>query len=594
MIINISPDFPVTTISNSVNITPKKRNVITARTRAGKTTLVCYLAVSYALENPESLVLIIGPNLTSFCEDVLDKFEGVDQLAKYTDLVEINSLRERRSFETILKHLLGVERDQPLVTVVNADHTYVKKVLDLVRVTNKDVVVFLDEAHKAGPKTYDALKDTLRPLEHVSLIETTATFRSNLLTMPMAEVHVLISRAGKYVDPTAAKLIPVDRDTNNKCVNMREPYLDNLYLDNLYSFWETESQSLSLVSGNARIGFHKMCHDRILDMALEEGIKVAIITINNRKARYVGSDDPSVTHEITHTGTQKPIRAASAIIAAVYPKGYNHIVVVGHKMVEMGQTIGCSELPLDLHILFVSKSRPKAHNIAQWIRTGGNGVGAQSIICPREIWEDYQQYVQVNEDLALKFSGLSPEQQVKVAEEEFLELEHKSMTVENGDFSVTSVFNKEKADKLPTITWYFETECPDDYRELFNYVEDGPKRETRDLRVYINQLVAKKVEEEDFVNPVKNTIRTLAGDINTTKNGRGGNDVQVYVNADPTAESLQSWQRNITVWFRPEDEKMCIRVRPNLEPQIGKTHDYWGKERVFVKEIYEDKLVLQN
>ena len=216
MIINISPDFPVTTISNSVNITPKKRNVITARTRAGKTTLVCYLAVSYALENPESLVLIIGPNLTSFCEDVLDKFEGVDQLAKYTDLVEINSLRERRSFETILKHLLGVERDQPLVTVVNADHTYVKKVLDLVRVTNKDVVVFLDEAHKAGPKTYDALKDTLRPLEHVSLIETTATFRSNLLTMPMAEVHVLISRAGKYVDPTAAKLIPVDRDTNNK------------------------------------------------------------------------------------------------------------------------------------------------------------------------------------------------------------------------------------------------------------------------------------------------------------------------------------------------------------------------------------------
>ena len=85
-------------------------------------------------------------------------------------------------------------------------------------------------------------------------------------------------------------------------------------------------------------------------------------------------------------------------------------------------------------------------------------------------------------------------------------------------------------------------------------------------------------------------IRTCSGDINTRKR-QGGNDIQVYVNADPEADSGQAWQRNITVWIRHTDSALCIRVRPALHPQSGAVHDYYGNLR-YPKSAYKTQLVL--
>lgn len=598
MKINIDRDFPVTVPLNYVTASHDKRALICARTRAGKTTLLCHLASKLLLEEEDRedyVCFIIGPNLTSFCEDVLDKFDDIPELNKYKDFLQILSVRNKRSMETISAMFAGVIPEKPILTVANADHTYVSKILKLIEAANhtqpnRKIVVFLDEAHKAGRKTYDPLKTKLSQLPNVSLIETTATFRARLLAIPPAEVYTLQPRTNTYVDPTSAEPIYIDREINNECMSMTSPHLSHEYLHEITEEWKKPA-SLVLVNGNQTINFHTTAGQQVLDLAKRTNQRIALITINGGSSRCQPSDDDFSFTVCNEGKTGKPIRSASSIIQAVHNLGYDHIVVIGQKQVEMGQTIGCPGFPLTLQILMVRRSKPKADNIAQWIRTGGNGVGKQRIMCPKEIWKDYKAWTNDNDRLSTMFQGLSAELQQLAAQNAYTELE--ATIPDYGDHYVAGVIPGDVSN-IPTITHYWEiSDYPKKFREQFKYKE-GVTRKTLPARKWILDWIKQTDWFLSLDDPDSQqlNIRTIAGNINTDKKGRGGNDVVVYINADPEASSNQSWQRNVTAWVRHTDNKLCIRVRPNLEPTKGAVHDYYGNLR-YPKSTNKTVLVLR-
>jgi hypothetical protein len=572
--ITIDNDFPVTVLGNSITISPERRVLIAARTRAGKTTLLCHLAAKVVLEDENSICFIIGPNLASFCEDVIDKFESIPQLARYAELMDVKSIRSKATVNQMMLQFAGVIPTKPFIVVANADHSYISTIIKLIEaasVNQKDrrIAVFLDEAHKYGDKTYGAIKASLTSLtnQNVCLVETTATYMNRLLAIPPADVQILIPRHLDYVDPTEAKLIEISREDNNVCMDLHSPSLSEDHLDIIAEEWE-KPKSLTLISGNQSTAFHEAAFQQCIQSAKDEGVKVAIVKINHSTAWYMGSDASS-GRTITAADSRTPIRAASAIIAAVHRDGYNHIVVIGHKQVEMGQTIGCADLPMTLQILMVTKGKPKADNIAQWVRTGGNGVSDQRIMCPAEIWHDYCLHVQKTEELSQAFAGLTGKQQQKVAEELYFKLEH--MRVDYGDYNFSSTKIVEDA---PILTWLLEIpagEYPAHFKTAFEY-EEGKLRDTLEVRNYI---IKNLLKDPRWDNNIPIRFHTIAGDANT-KMRIGANDVDSYIRADPAAPKLQSWQRQITVWLRHTDSALCIRVRPDLRPQSGAIHDYDG------------------
>ena len=600
MLINIDNDFPVTVPTNSIKASFDKRALICARTRAGKTLLLCHLAIKTLIEYEDDddyfpICFIIGPNLSSFCEDVLDKFEAIPELKKYNDFIEVLSIRDKRSIEKISGVFAGIIPKKPILVVANADHTYVAKILDLVEAINrsqphKKINVFLDEAHKSGEKTYDLLKERLMSLLNVSLTETTATFRSRMLSQPPAEVYTLQPRTNTYVNPTEAKLIKVDREINNKCMCMDNPHLAKEYLDKISWQWQNE-KSLILINGNQTIAFHTAAGNQVLNLAKKLNHAAAIVYINRGKARCQPTDQSASFIVCDEGNNGKPLRSASAIIERVHKLGFNHVVVIGQKQVEMGQTIGCTGFPLTLQILMVRRSKPKIDLIAQLIRTGGNGVGEQYIMCPEEIWEDYLAWTNDNDKLSTMFQGLSPELQQLAAQNAYTHLVATTPTY-GDDFVIGS--KPGDVSKIKTITEFWEvTNVPVEIQEEFKVVKNG-KRSTLNARRFVLDYVKQTDWYKSLSNPANQqlNIRTIAGDINTEKDGRGGNDVQVYINADPEANSNQSWQRNITAWIRHTDNKLCIRVRPNLEPTKGAVHDYYGKLR-YPKSTNKTVLVLR-
>ena len=589
MKISIDNDFPVTVLNNYVNVSPSRRVLITARTRAGKTTLLCHLAAKVMLQDQDNICFIIGPNLGSFCEDVVDKFEGIPQLAKYSDLLDIRSIRDTRTAEMVANQFSYVYQDKPFITVINADHIYVKKILALIQAAsihqpNRRIVVFLDEAHKSGEKTYDCIKSTLMSLSNrnVSLVETTATYMNRLLSVPAADVQILVPRHGIYVDPTAAELISFARSKNNDCMSMSNPRLHEEHLDQIALEFE-KPQSLTLVSGNQSTAFHEAALHQCLALAKQYSFPIAIVKINSGTAWYIGNHS-NTGKIVTAPDSIRPVRAASSIVSAIYREGYKHIIVIGHKQVEMGQTIGCADISMSLQILMVAKKAPKADNIAQWVRTGGNGVGIQSIMCPAEIWEDYLAHVKVTEELSISFSGLSGDQQQAVAESLYVNrLKH--LTQDFGDYAPFSVLAN--TENIPTITWLSTVyDYPAHFKEGFEYIPQST-RDTSEIRRWV---AAHLKAHPCWNSAIPMHIRTCSGDINTRKR-QGGNDIQVYVNADPEADSGQAWQRNITVWIRHTDSALCIRVRPALHPRSGAVHDYYGKLR-YPKSAHKTQLVL--
>ena len=570
MRITIDSDYPVTTLSGEINFDPQNRSVLVARTREGKTLLGLHGLAKAAEEDPNSINLAFGPNLGAYTDDCLGKFESIPQLAAQE--IDIWSYREKQGKEKLLEKFANVYQGLG-IWAINSDHTYVDFILKLL-LQNQDrrVNVFIDEAHKTGVKTYERLLNELLWYPNLGIIESTATFRNRILTKPGPKVEILCSRTGNYVYPTDATVVSVDTHTN--AWTRDNSQLADEHLDEIIKEMDNPTALVS-INGHAGTDFHTNATWQLDECFSEiDQSGIAIVVVNKSAARWRGIGE-RIDNIIYREGTRKSIRDVSTIVRHVYDKGYKKIILIGHRQMEMGQTIGFPGFPLTLQIIITAKSMKstKADNLAQWIRTGGNGVGTdQRIMMIPELWEEYKIYVDKNEELAKLFYGKSPEEQAELARDQVLHLEY--LRYENGDYNEAPA-PIENSDELPLITWLKELPCPSEFINDFEYTEGPGKRSTTEVRKFVINKITKDPRWSPNT-PIR--VRTIAGDPNTDKKGRGGNDVQVYVHADPMAKSGQSWQRNITVWLR--GGTLVIRVRPSLEPQHGKYHGWFGEEDI--------------
>jgi hypothetical protein len=553
MLIQIPKDFLVTTIAGSINFELGKRLILASRTRSGKTLLSAYCLAKAKQQDPESICIHIGPNLGAFVADVETKFE----LEPYVETGVRCTPYNKATAELFALDLAGL-LDYKTIFCVNADHTHVKKIISLIKRTKKRVYLVIDEAHKAGPQTYEPILKELQ-LPNVAMLETTATFRSRLLTRPHAKVEIISSRA-EYTLPTDARLIPFHENS----YTVRNKTLHDLQIDEIVR-QTTKNQSLTLINGYDKTVVHNMFKRQVRE-ALED-VHAAVIVMNGGQSRW--SDTSSnEEHAILHKDTNKPIRDASSVIKSVQSLGYNHIVVIGQKQVEMGQTIGFAGFPMTLQIQGTPISTQNADALAQNVRTGGLNISCeQSIMIDPVRWKDYCDYIEHNEELSFSFRGLSPQEQEEVARKAYFS--RPGLRVPHGDYTPVP---RTDTTGLPVVTEYFEVDCPDSYKSLFQYQKE--KRATGQLIKYVRSLV---MRQPWYSQDLKLSARTVIGGPETVKQSSegeelvGGNDTSAFINANPTGTEPKKYP--LLIWLR--DDKLCIRLQTKFVS--GLTHDYYGK-----------------
>lgn len=552
-------DFMVTTTKGYLEYEFGERTLLTARTRAAKTTASCFFLAAKKAEEPESLCITFGPNMVNFVSDIKEKFEYFEHFQE----LDVHAVSYNSNERELFMAEIGGVSGQLNVLCVNTDHQHVDKIIPyILAVKNRKIYIVIDEAHKEGDKTYRRILSELRA-PNIVIIETTATFRTRLLTAPPAKyIATLISRM-EYVKPTSAKLIPFRENAwvyENKLLH--EEQLDAIDEELL------NDQCLVLINGYDKTLFHSAFKRQLKEYI--NSSDVAIIVLNDGSAFWTTADSDTVENKLFHRN-RTPIRASSSAIAAVYDLGFRHIIVIGHKQVAEGQTIGCKHLSMTLQIRGTPNSKPNADALVQSIRTGGLGIHhSQRIMTDPNKWRDYLTYIEANEELVELFQDKSPEEQQKLAEDAYLEL--KTLKVRHGDYEAKRVIvTSDNAGsyyfELPVAKFghMFEYGNVDNTSELYRYVRDA----TREQPWYTGQhLGAKKAN----------------GGPEDKLDGRG-NDIQVHVNADP--QSKEAKTHPLVFWRRAD--RICVRYTFRNDPCL--THNYWGELQTFARSEHV-KLVL--
>jgi hypothetical protein len=544
-------DFIVSTAKGYLEYDFGKRTLLTARTRAAKTTATCFFLAAKKVEEPDALCITFGPNMTNFISDIKEKFEYFEQFQEL-DVCAVSYNSEER--EEFMAELGGMSSNRN-VLCVNSDHKHLEKIIPYItRIKNRNIYIVIDEAHKGGEKTY---LRTLREfqLPNIAVIETTATFRNRLLTrIPPDFISVLTPR-NTYCKPTQASLVPF-------CDNDYVYKYDKLHQEQVTLIQEevNKTESLTLINGYDKTAMHR-AFKRQLKLCIARA-DVVIITLNGGISWWTTADQSDVENQLFHHN-RKSVRAASSAIAAVYTLGYRHIIVIGHKQVAEGQTIGCAKLSLSLQIRGTPNSKPNADSLAQSIRTGGlNIYSQQRIQCDPQKWADYCTYIEANEELVTLFQDKSPQEQQKIAEQAYINLP--SIKVPHGDYQPV----RKPLDSDEIGSYYFERPIGD-FAPCF---ENFNRENTAPLWKYARDQIRK----QDWYTGQALGGKKANGVPSDRMQGRG-NDIQVYVNADPQGQ--QAVVRPVVIWRR--DDKLCVRFIYLHTP--CKTHNYFGKLESFSK-----------
>ena len=139
--VTIPEDFPVTTISGVLYITTSERLILTARTREGKSLLSLYAACKVKEDNPDTIVLIISPNLTANVDDYVGKMNYFEAIkATGVDLKTYKKNKKELTFE-----FAGIPI-QNNIYVVNCDYRYIDELVELCSHSSKQIFMVVDEA----------------------------------------------------------------------------------------------------------------------------------------------------------------------------------------------------------------------------------------------------------------------------------------------------------------------------------------------------------------------------------------------------------------------------------------------------------------
>lgn len=540
--------FPVTTSKGYLEYEYGKRTLLTAPTRAGKTSATSYFLASTKSQEPDVLCIAFGPNMVNFVSDIKEKFEYFEHFQEL-DAVAVSYKEDRELF---MAELGGIS-NQVNVLCVNTDYQYVLKIIPYIKaIKNRKIIVVIDEAHKAGDKTYKRILTELQA-DNIAVIETTATFRTRLLTFPPATyIQTLVPRTA-YVRPTSATLIPfMDNDWVYENTLLHETQLQAINEELM------QDECLVLINGYDKLVFHYAFKRQLKEYI--NSSDVAIVLLNDGSAFWTTAEPNSVENKLLHKN-HEPIRAASSAISAVYELGFRHVIVIGHKQVAEGQTIGCSKLSLTLQIRGTPKSKPNADALVQSIRTGGLNINhVQKIMTDTHKWRDYLAYIEANEELVALFQDKTPEQQQELAEQAYLSLP--TLKISHGDYTPV----RKHIDTVDVGSHYFELPISS-FSKLFEYSNTDS---TAELYKYVRSAV----KQQPWYSNQPLTAKKANGTPSDKIIGRG-NDIQVHVNADP--QSKEAKTHPLVFWRR--DDVIAVRYTFMYEP--CKTHNYWGVPESF-------------
>lgn len=568
MKISIPANFPVTTVNNLIEFLDgtDERSLLCAPTRAGKTLIGTYALAKIKHDYPEAMCIMFGPNLTAFPDDVISKCENIPSIAELG--IEARSINGKNEL-LFAKDWGGSSEASNIIWAINADHTYVSKFIDsyLEEFTHKEVYIVIDEAHLGGNKTYTLLHELYR-YPNVSVMETTATFRNRIYTPKLPIINILSSKSS-YRSPIDATLVEISEIANTFSVKNKR--LHEEYIDLLEEEF-CKHKSLTLISGQNKTEFHANAHTQVLLTAQEVGTKVGVLIVNESTPRLTDSETGETILLVKPDSTRAIKDASTLIDRAHYEHGYQHIVVIGHQMLQMGQTIGAKNFPMTLQMLVHSmSSNQRADSITQWVRTGGIGITKpQRIAMTAAKWADVCTYVNSNDELARKVINRSPEEAIEILKREYLSL--KTIKVEHGDWSVG--FEDPDWETLTPITKLFRVPFPEEFKSVM-IQRPGIRRNTTKMNNWVKEQIKK---QSWFTSDM--TINTVRSAAKLVSDRFGGSDIHVYIHRDPTSE--ESWRRNVVCWLDPDDANtMLVRFRPYLEPLSGLTHDYNGELRFF-------------
>lgn len=544
-------DFIVTTVKGYLEYDFGKRTLLVARTRAAKTAATCYFLANIKAQEPDALCITFGPNMKNFVSDIKEKFEYFEQFQQLDVRAVSYDAAEREDF---MAEIAGVS-SVPSVLCVNADVNHIVKLIPYItRIKNRKIYIVIDEAHKGGLQTYQRILNEFRA-SNIVIIETTATFRNRLLTRIPPDYIAVLKPIKPYCKPTDAQLVPF---TKNAYVYEHERLHDE-QLSALTAELQ-KTQSLTLINGYDKTAMHR-AFKRQLKLYVNRA-DVAIITLNGGNSWWTTADSSDIEHQLFHVN-KATIRAASSAIQAVYDLQFRHIIVIGHKQVAEGQTIGCAKLSLSLQIRGTPNSKPNADALVQSIRTGGLNIHApQTIVTDPQKWKDYCSYIEANEELVNLFQDKSPEEQQLIAEQAYLYLP--SLTIQHGDYQpVKKVIQTDDVG-----SYYFEIPILG-FAPCF---ENLNVENTAPLYVYVRS----EVKKQDWYTNQPLRGKKANGTITDRIQGRG-NDIQVHVSSDP--QSKESSTHPLVFWKR--DNNICVRYTYKHEP--CKIHNYYGQLENFSK-----------
>ena len=369
-----------------------------ALTRAGKTTRKIEIGTTVRDSNTPMIPLLWTDNSRAGLEDA--KVKAVNHGWNEDQIVYLNKDKYLYLF---LEQIRGFNLSDRFFFLANSDyHHYDRLINALTRsdgspsegIHNVPVLQMEDEAHRGRDSNQDefaARHERLRKLHkllHSHLLFSSATLERDAFVGHVNQLTV----GNSYVYPTDA----INRDISvEEGKALREHGDITPWIPHINSEIQTLPQSLTLINGVFGTREHQDIVNT-LKYSLPRNSKVGILLINRGQIREIAPG-----RQIDDILDCKD--AQTAIHTMYHERGYRHIICVGHKQAELGQTFADHDGAIWLTTQIVGTSisdkilepiykgyRMGYHSLAQWVRTGGYTVnGKQTVFMPHRHWKSY-------------------------------------------------------------------------------------------------------------------------------------------------------------------------------------------------------------
>ena len=384
-----------------VDFEPGKNTSLHATTRAGKTTRKIEIGTTVRDHSSPMIPLLWTDNSRAGLEDAKVKAKKYGWTED-----QIIYLNKDKHLHLFLEQIRGFNLSDRFFFIANSDYHHYDRLIRALKksdgsvsegIHNIPVLQMEDEAHRGRDgkdEEFAARHTRLRQLHYIlnsHLLFSSATLEKDGFVGNTNQLLV----GDSYVYPTEA----TNRDiTVEEGRALRENGDITPWIPHILSEIHTLPQSLTLINGVFGTSEHQHIVNT-LKYCLPTNSKVGILLINRGQIREIAPG--RLIDDILECKD-----AQTAIHTMYHERGYRHIICVGHKQAELGQTfadhhgaiwlttqiIGTS-ISEKIHDQIYKGYRMGYHSLAQWVRTGGYTVkGPQTVFMPQRHWQSYVQH----------------------------------------------------------------------------------------------------------------------------------------------------------------------------------------------------------